>query len=661
MQRASRLAYLILLSYSCLLAGLVVQRVDELAPLGGDWVLQISGELNAPAAEITAALRQAATEQGAALVQIESDIRDPGGLRHAHVVAAPAGSEPTRWLESGYPAFSRRMRTEMHPEAAPDPRGFYLVFGSEAALAQLSDVMRAHGLVAHTQAFYEPTALVPWLMQRPLGYSLVIMTLLCALLVGVSVVLDVLRYAVQRLHGAGFGRLVLGDLLGAGRFLLVAAPAVWAGAGVVLWAYNGGHHGLAVAGWAACFTLAMAVVVAVAHLVALVTVTKLAILESLKGKVMTSWGMALVYGIRIPAAVLAASTLVVLWGQAVQLHAYDRARAAWAAASDTVSIGFSARVGVEEEDRLSLEVGRWLVAEEQAGRMILCHHQEQLTDLAGSADRPLLLVNDAYLRRHEVLDEHGTPIRSAPPGQVLVLVPAALAAHTDQVRDRVAGSLLEPDVNVVTGQTRDGQSLFRYGAVRLRNLDAFAVDPIVVVANSTTGAIRQDDYMSYASQGGVLLTDWETSARAANDYGLASFILAYTPVSRDAAKVLAEEVRELRVTATSEMVAVVVLVATAIGAATLYTRSRYQRTFVRYLSGWTFAATHRLLLVVELGVVLLVVGTGIVWARIHSKWEPISPWTVPSVAGLGLAGFGVVVVALAVVARRLVRTRSSEA
>lgn len=662
MQRAARLGYLIVVGFSCLIAALVIHRFDETAPLGSDWTLQISGEPSAAAAETMAALQRTAGEHRAGLIRVEADIQDPARTRHVYVLSSPPGSEPDRWLTGGYPGFARQVRTIIHPAAAAsalDPRGDYFVFGDEAALNALRATITAQALESVSQSMADWGSITQWLMMQPLGHSVVVTAALGALLVGMSVIGDVRRYAVQRLHGASFGRLVWSDALATARFLAVTIPLVGVLFGVGLVAYAGGRQWQPVTLLALAFLAGLGAVLVVTHLVALGAASALAILESLKGRVMTSWGMAVVYGIRIPAAVLAIVSLYVFWAQVHQVLAYNQAAAAWGRIGMTAGINFNPRIGPEDQDRLAPLVGQWLLSEEAAGRAILSHKNENQRPGGGP---PMLLVNNVYLARHDVLDPAGQPIRSGPADQVLVLLSPARQAQADTIRAEVEGALgLDGPVNIRIGQIQAGQNLFSYTSSRGKDLDAFITDPVVVVVNGPSNAIRPDNYMAMASTRGMLVTDPEIAARTAADHGVSSFIIGYRPVAQEAARVLANEIRELWVTATSLVTAAIVLLATALGSAALYTRATYQQTFLRYISGWSFTRTHRVLLGIETGITLVLVGFAY-WYDLPSFGKLASTgWFLPSAVALAVLNFGFIAAALAFNTRRLVRHRSSEA
>ena len=52
-----------------------------------------------------------------------------------------------------------------------------------------------------------------------------------------------------------------------------------------------------------------------------------------------------------------------------------------------------------------------------------------------------------------------------------------------------------------------GQDQEKAKSTANNDLDAELTDAVLVVVNSGSGAIRADDYMAYASQGGLLMSD----------------------------------------------------------------------------------------------------------------------------------------------------------
>jgi len=677
--RGTRLAYVLVLLYSAAAAFLVVRGLEESGVLGADHVVLVSGQSGAGAAPAVAAVQDVARSHRVDVARLVDDLLAPGDRRHLYLAVGRPDGVPAGWLERGYPAFGPQGRTDVHDVGDlghVDPRGYYVVFGGADGRDALRTALRDLGYDVETRAYYAPGAIAQWVWTQPLGTGLLVVTLLVVVVVAAGVLSSVKSYAVQRLHGASGATLVVRDLRDVARVTLVAVVVLGALVGGALWAWNGLNQWRAYAAVAGATAAGLLLVVLAAHVAAIGLTGRLPVLEALKGRLPAQGTTAAVYLVRVPALVLAVAASVTATVAGADVVERRAALDGWATAGDAAFLSFAPVFSPEETDRLTTTTGQWLVAEEGAGRMVLAV-QDRLELLAPGARGEVLLVNSIYLAQQDVRTSAGTPVTGPSPGAVLVLVPEDRAAERETIARSVAawarGGPGPGEPTVETGALPADAELFAYGTQRGTQERPVLTGPVVVVVDATSGAVRPDDYMAWASQGGVLVLEPERAVQAAQAAGLAGFVTSFRPARQEAVDVYAQVVRDLRVHLANVGAALLVLLATAVGLGQVYTRSHAQRLFVTYVHGWSFVRTHPWLLAVEVALLVAVVG-GSVWAT--TALLATRPGGGPEHEGVALALGGLqpvltstwaalnatfVVVTLAVLTRRLVRTRSAEA
>jgi hypothetical protein len=87
-----------------------------------------------------------------------------------------------------------------------------------------------------------------------------------------------------------------------------------------------------------------------------------------------------------------------------------------------------------------------------------------------------------------------------------------------------------------------------------------------------------------------------------------TYVNGLQPVAARAADQRAALVQDLRLQGFNLAAATAVLLMTAVAACVIHVRTQAQTIFARHLSGWTFAATHRRLLLVEVALAAGFVG-----------------------------------------------------
>lgn len=187
--------------------------------------------------------------------------------------------------------------------------------------------------------------------------------------------------------------------------------------------------------------------------------------------------------------------------------------------------------------------------------------------------------------------------------------------------------------------------------------------------------IRDDDFMAYASTGNVLVVDAEDAAARTPPELMGAWISAYVPVAGAAADHLAEATTTLRIQAGGLLVALGVLLATALGMAQIHTRANAQAILVRYLHGWSFLRTHRWLIVAEVVLVVAVAtwsvsrlvnvltlqaGGDTGGASLHGTEISVAMWQPVAAALVSVLNLAVLVAMVLARTRQMVRTRSEE-
>ncbi|MFB8229958.1 hypothetical protein [Cellulosimicrobium sp. NPDC055967] len=682
--RGIRLAYAILAVYASLAAFLFLRAMDDLGPLGATDILVVSGETpTSSSAHVVETIERVAAQHRVNVVRFVEDLHDPARSRHLYLTVGNPGLASGVWLEDGYPAFSQDVRTAVHPlaeRADVDPRGHYFTFGDPAATPILAEALRAQGYVVESRTYYAPPQILGWLVTQPLALSALVAALLVVVVVAASVLTNVRGYAVQRLHGVPPALILGRDLrrsLPALAVTLVAVALVDAG---LLALYNGGAQWRTFAAAAGVLTAAFVLLALVTHVLALALAAERPVLEALKGRLPARATGVAVYLVRTPALLVTIAAVVATSVAAVQLAGQSAASGRWTAAGEGVHILFTPNLSQEEFDALAVPAGEWLLAAEADGDVVLAGQGEVSwgRELPGQHDS--LLVNNAYLAQQDVSDADGERIVELPEDVVTVLVPSryedATASIVDDVRYWLDGfSRGAQDVEVRTRVLAPDQELFTYGAADRPNQSVLVRDGVAVVVNGGSGIFAPDDFTSLGTRQGLVVTDAATARDGLASVGAQEIAMAYQPVALAAAQEHAALVNDTRLQVFNAVAALAVLLGTSVAVAQVSTRKNAQSIFVRHISGWGFVRTHRGLLGAELALALAVVAWS-VWTTVSGLTATVRPgadpttsqvlvvlghWQPVLLAAVVAVSLAALVGALAVLGRRLVRTRSSEA
>lgn len=633
LHRGIKFVHAIVLAYSAVLAFLFFRGLDEDWVLGHSavvWVTDSDGSASGP--EVAHVVAEFAEKERATVAREVPDLKIPSSRRHLYL--APGGPH-SDWLEDGYPAFSSGYRTDVHPVAElgqRDPRGFYYVFGSDAAAESLVRTFTGLGMVASVNHPFSVAQLSPVYAGSALYLSFFVVALAAVTMTGAGVLLNAKAYGVLRLQGKSFWQILLRDTRQLAVFWSIAFGSVSAVTLLLLGLYNG----LAWIGWFTSIALGIAAVLSlialVTHAIMLRLTFRTDVLRALKGELPAKAASLSAYLVRIPALLLALSiaTAVVLAGQDVL--ARQESRKAYAKIGDTASVRFNGSLASEAALRaLDENVGPWLRRADRDGQIIVAGHRDlRLAAIPGLTKGDLLIVNESFLAEQPVLDPSGH--RHEPtagvPDRVRLLVPESLAQYADRLKERTPGWLSpsDPDkvgpAQVKTLRSKDGQRVFTYNPRGKSQAadnpgadDSLVTDPVIIVFPDGSPFLSDKSYTAYASQRSVVFRDPDDVTAAIKERHLESYVTAVTPVGQDAAVELRRIDGDFRLQVFNLVVAVAVLLITGVGVCIVHSRKNAQAIFARHISGWTFTATHRPVLLLEGLLAMFLAG-----------WVPFQVW-----------------------------------
>ncbi|MFF8592236.1 hypothetical protein ACF061_12440 [Streptomyces sp. NPDC015220] len=700
LHRGIKFVHAAALAFAALLAFLVVSNLDEKMILGNRAVLVVDeSDRSASGEQVVRALTEFAAERGAVIGRELPDLEDSEGRRHLYLAVGDSRSAAASWLRDGYPDFGRRVVTEVHPLAElgnRDPRGIYYLFGSRPAERDAIAEFASLGLrttVSHPLSFSE-------LRTRYADDSLLDAFLITALalvtLTGASVLLNARAYAVLRLQGASFAGAFLRDLRHLSRFWMIATGALAAVAAASLGIFNGWARLGLYAAVAAAVAIALELIVLTTHAAVLTLAFRTALPAALKGEVparAASWSA---YAVRLPALLLTVGLLASVVAEGQDLLERQRTWRTYAQVGDATGIRITGSVGMDEIPEMERTVGRRLHQADKEGKIIMAGRlwlrDLFRTELPGE----LLVVNETFLAKQPVLGPNGQRYlpgsgqgRGASDRPARLLVPEHLAARLPLLRKAAPGILRPEDPrriaqgDIETHPMMDGQRIFAYtpGEETSRSRTAedrsFVRDPVLLVVPNGSDYLTEINYYAFATRNQVVFPDpQDVHDILRKDDRMRTYVAALLPVRQKAAVAMRDAARSFRLQVWELAAGLAVLLITATGVCVIHTRKNAQAVFVRHISGWSFTATHRMLLVAEAAVAALILA----WLPARAWWrnqdrsrytarDIPAPWPPAEVTGLDMAAatgiaavtLGVVLLMLTVFHRRIVRAGSSEA
>ncbi|MFG2041946.1 hypothetical protein [Dactylosporangium sp. NPDC048998] len=677
LHRAITFAYAVLMVVSAAMAFIVMRYFDDMTVTGPAFVIGFDRSDNgAPGPQVAAMVEQFARDRRVNIGRISSDPRDAGS-RYLCLAVGDPGAESARWLEHGYPYFSRDAKIEMRPYAEvanAHPDGLYFVYGPEPAATALLEQFKLLGYPGQIQRSFTPVELVGQYGNGLLLRTAFVVGFAIILLVAAAVTLNAKSYGIQRLHGRSFTSVLSRDLRQLARFAAGAAAVVCALTVAALYLYNGMHRIDSFASVALLFAGAYLAVALMTHVVTLALIHRDEILNAVIGEVTADWAVVGSYVLRVAAVALTFSvgTATIVSGAA--LSEERRHAVAWEPLSGLYFMRISSATLDERNGAaISGRLGQWVRAADARNEVTLAWRQHSGNLMTRTAGQDVLVVNEKYIADHAVYDTAGAPVRPSAGDAIRVLLPQRYAAQsagidvevTEWVKFMASRSASRSAAPIIRLETvRGGQALPSF--TQSADEGAFTVtDLIVVVVPAASGVIPDDEYTAAASRGEVLVEDPDGAMASLAQAGLGAYVLGMSPFAQEAADRYRDAKLEFGLQVFNLVVTVGLLLITAVALAIVYCRRNAQALFAKYVSGWSFVRAHRWPLLIEsgLGLALMVWSWHSTSSAIDRYQQPGSP--PPPVGLLPLHGWepllagGVAAACVAVFTVVLLRTHAA--
>ncbi len=686
--RTTAFAHVALLLLAALISALVLSGSELRMPTAGEhsdvvWITE--NPRGTEAADVAPTLTRVAAEQGAAIGYTFPDVDEPDTLWHMYLVLDDPDSPRADWLTDGFPTFGRTMELSVHPleeYTGTSPRGYYTLFGPPESEQALEEALAEHGLSQAPGA----TESDQWFLLTggALSNTLAATLLVVVTSASVGVLLDSRDYAVQRLQGRSYTRILIRDLVRIARLWAVALPSAAAAVLAVLGLYNGWSRLDSYALTTAALLVPLLAAALATHAAALGAVHLTAVLPALKGRLPARTATTAVYLVRVPVLLLVLSVLGAVVHHTATVREQQAGLELFARTGDTSLVTVNGSVSLDEHGTMDERLGPWLRRVDTGGGLILSDQVPPESVLPLGGTRPgfdLLVVNDTYLEAEELLSPSGERYGATPSGgPVRALVPERHSGFREDIASAAPawiGALsggAGPEAEVETFPLADGQSVFTYGSrpPAPGASPPLLHDPVVLVLPN--GAVLSDtSYVGAASRAALLFPDPGIVERARRDPATAEYINTVPTVESRAVADHAATLTTLRTETFNLVAAVAVLLLTGVAACVIHARTRAQVIFARHISGWSFAATHRWFLLLEAAIALGFVGwaawtTASTLRALRDPTVPTLPAYIPTsgleplyALGTAAAGLALTLGALTVFHRRIVREGASQA
>lgn len=685
MHRILALVHATVIVMAMVLGFLTMATMHRYNDFGPVHYLGIDGnEGGADSEEVVAALTALSEEHAISVMATRAAPRDLEGGMELYVLSSSPESAMYSWAEDGYPNFTPVPRLRVHALAEldeDDPRGSYWVEGTAADAELVLETLGSIGLDGTIDLSPPALSLYPTTVAFTEALATMLLSTLACVLVaaGAGVLLDSRAYGVRRLHGHSYPRILAADLRGVARLWMLLAPAGTAVFAAFLWWYNGFARAGELAAVTAVFALLLLAAALGAHAAALALLHLTGVSAALKGRLPVRSVTVSVYAVRIAsvALVLAAATATLTYGERVAEH---RAGAdALAGTEDMGAPRIGGGAGAEESfDAYESVVDPWIVEAEERGGVIMVEQrlaEEVLPAGTRGTGFDALWVNEAYLGHAGV--DVGEDARTA--SGVRVLVPESLTGYSDLLTEGVRGQSADfaarehRDDPVTVHSYPDGRTFPTYATSShlTWSIRPALTDPVVIV--HPPGYFGNGMYSTIASGGGIVFLDGDAAARDAAEPPLSSYLVAVESLPERAALDHGRWLGDLRLSVFNLAASVAVLALTSVAACLVYTRARARHIFARHISGWSFTATHRGFLLVEMGLVALFVGYTAqgLWSTMADfgvielgvfEWDVVrarSQFALSAVIGVAVSA--IVLGVLAYFHRRIIREGASQA
>jgi hypothetical protein len=677
---ASRIALVITLVGAAALAFVLAKQMSQIGYAGVDYLVWVQDvPANVRVEDVTAAVARASSGSGADIAKDVVDPRSPVDVRHLYL--QPTHATPSGWLDAQrYPDFSRDVTTLVHPleELPADAvRGYYNVYGPASAAESLSTELRELG-VGVVEASY-PSLL--WLtLDESVRSGMLIGLIALAVLSGFAVLAQAKRYGIQRMHGQGFGGILVGDTAAMLRFLTPCAAAVVVAAIGMLYFYNGWNQLFEYLQLLVLLVGAGLTIIAIAHVTALSLVFRVPAIRALKGEFASATSIVIAYLARVAALLV---TLAIAFATIDVSAAFAQRSRAEDALSQVKGSVYLMIDGSLTKGRAELDgrLGGMIQSADLRGDVVVCATQEIVVSTTGGELRTekLVIVNQAYLSRFPLNDENGRSI-SADEQKPVIAVPPRLSGDEPAMRAAVnnwttmiSGGSSPSEIAIATSLAAN-QYAMTLGDLADPGSSVDVVNPLVLVLPTQARVLTNDMWSAYATTAGVYFIDSSLAEQAISDADLCDYVLALNPVGQNAAVQLRELTEAQSLNVVSLLVAGGVVMMSGLAVGLIYCRRFQQAIFAKHTLGWTFLMTHKWIVAIEAA---LLVAVSVWWvARIADDLavsRSLGPRDGPPRV-LELGGFEpviaaavigasliVMLVTIAGIAQRTIRTRATGA
>ncbi|MEE2038974.1 hypothetical protein Q8791_17295 [Nocardiopsis sp. CT-R113] len=537
----------------------------------------------------------------------EPDPHDLDGAWNYYAVSSDPSNPMHTWLEDGYPNFSTQPHIEVYPLTEWTTNDLRLNFGGFATRDEAELFLNAVeplGLRGGVGTAPEPATWTEMLFNYNTGLTVAVTVICIIATAGAGVLLNARAYAVKRLAGHSYLRILGSDMAQIGRWWVVLFPAVAACYVAFLFFYNGFAQVDLLAGITAQILLTLSALAIAVHAAALSLLYRTGLSDALKGRLPTRRVAGTVYAVRLVAVIIAvmAATATVTGLQRVNDYASGAEEMEQAEQVSRLYIG-GVRDYEEQSEADRSIIGPWLKDADTQEQTVLAHQDYPDNFLPSgqrSADTMVLVVNDTYLEQENVLDDIDTPDNNG----VRLFIPQSrmpmsgnLGEGTDKWISFHGDNLPTDDIGIFPYP--DGRTFFTYGTVDPVTSSQRPVveDPIVVALPN--GYLDAEWYAMEARGGNLMFLTGATAEQQVAEQDLAFYVTGVEPVTTTLANTNRFYTAQLRISTVNLVVVTTVLIMTSVASCLVYTRARSQHIFARYINGWTFGATHRLMLIVE--------------------------------------------------------------
>ncbi|MEV8176731.1 hypothetical protein AB0O99_01650 [Cellulosimicrobium funkei] len=677
--RSLSLAYALAVVVSLFLAFFTVQAYSEFAVRGFDAQLRVDSlGTTASSAEVYGTIATFATSRDCTVAKVTFDLTDVS-TRHLSVLGDGSADPGGRWLDHGVADFSRGVTTQVHPGAelgATSPVGSYGLSCGPAEAEALAAALREAGVTASADSYPTILSWHRYLAGTPIPAGYAIAAVAVVLLAGCGALLNARAYAVQRLQGAPFSSILRRDLAPIGRRLALHLGGAAVVCAIVLGAYNGFAQATTFLGLAAAVLAGLLLVTVTAHAVSTAAAQRIPLAAAIKGESVGAWVVPAAFGVRFCALVILVASIFSAVHAGQLIAGQQAARSAWQSAGGATSVG----VGGDDQARageFAQRLGEVVVRALDDREAVLAARQPVSafgTVTVVPEDQPVLLVSPSYLEEQNVRDAAGSRLVPAPGSCLTIHLPATLRA--DQQDDVVAAVGSWADYFGATCAVKrgaplaEGSTLFDYGNAADPSASPLVDEPVVLVVDPASEVVSADGYGAYTSTGDVVFLDPAYVLEESRAAGIRDYVLSVTPIADAAAEEYQKLVRSFRLGLANIAAAAGVVLLTAVVVSSAYTRRYAQSVFVRYIAGWSFAARYRAAFLAEAAsAVLLVAYVAANPPRTPPALGAVVAAAAPRLLGgaeplvavaVCLVSSALLVTALAVAQRRLLRTRSSD-